>query len=191
MEKISAPIGAVPGTFKREINVPLMPRPDPSLVEISLDDEEKYLSCDQIKAINHMACSRRVASSGSDIPLLIVDDDELIRNALVSFCRDNGVRYEIARNGKEALDKIASSLTSDLSSSYQLVILDNHMPAVHGVEVAEVLNAHRININIAVHSSGLTEEDCQRFRAAGCQKFLNKPSVASELLETCKEAAIL
>lgn len=64
--------------------------------------------------------------------ILIVDDDDAIRALLVTVLRRRGYRLDMARNGLEAVEKLAAC-------SYELIILDLMMPRMNGYQVLEWL----------------------------------------------------
>lgn len=66
--------------------------------------------------------------------ILIVDDDDTIRALVVAVLRRRGYRLDTARNGVEALEKLATA-------RYSLIILDLMMPRMSGYEVLETLGA--------------------------------------------------
>ncbi len=66
--------------------------------------------------------------------VLVVDDDPAIRNMMVDILDFEGYAIQIARNGREALEKLRGD------ESY-LVFLDLMMPIVDGREVCRQLNA--------------------------------------------------
>lgn len=71
----------------------------------------------------------------ADTPtVLIVDDDPAIRKMLVEMLSLEGYPTETATNGREALDKLATS-------GPRLVLLDLLMPEVDGRGVMRELNA--------------------------------------------------
>jgi len=58
--------------------------------------------------------------------ILVVDDSAVIRRYLIKLLEGAGYEVEIAKNGQEALDKLAES-------SYSLVTLDIEMPVLDGI----------------------------------------------------------
>jgi len=66
--------------------------------------------------------------------ILIVDDDDAIRALLITVLRRRGFRLDSARNGLEALERLAAC-------TYSLVILDLMMPRMNGYDVLEHLGA--------------------------------------------------
>ena len=64
--------------------------------------------------------------------ILIVDDDDAIRALLSTVLRRRGLRADTARNGEEALQKLAGE-------RYAVMLLDLMMPKMSGYEVLERL----------------------------------------------------
>jgi two-component system response regulator PilR (NtrC family) len=62
--------------------------------------------------------------------ILIVDDEEIIRDSLTFILRKEGYDVEEARNGAQALEKV-------MSTSFDIVITDIEMPEMRGTELLE------------------------------------------------------
>lgn len=61
--------------------------------------------------------------------VLVVEDDELIRDSLLELLEQHGVAAEGAANGREALDQLAAATTLPA-----LIVLDLMMPVMDGRE---------------------------------------------------------
>jgi CheY-like chemotaxis protein len=69
--------------------------------------------------------------------VLVVDDDESVRQGLVDCLTGSAsVRVEVARDGAEALHRIARG-------SFDVVVLDVMMPHMSGIDFLDSLSAHR------------------------------------------------
>ena len=66
--------------------------------------------------------------------ILIVDDEQLVRESLGTFLRDREHKVDLASGGQEALDLAAKN-------GYHLVILDIRMPGKDGITVLKELKA--------------------------------------------------
>lgn len=66
--------------------------------------------------------------------VLIVDDEQDVRNILFTVLQQRGIQADCASNGREALDLIAQH-------PYVVVVLDLMMPEVDGFDVLETLRA--------------------------------------------------
>jgi DNA-binding response OmpR family regulator len=70
-----------------------------------------------------------------DRAALVVDDDAGVRLLVERILSANGFIVDIARDGAEALEKIATSV-------YDVIILDLMMPRVDGKDVVHYLRDH-------------------------------------------------
>ena len=68
--------------------------------------------------------------------VLVVDDSADVRFMLRVLLEDAGMHVEVAASGAEALDRLADP--SDLD----VVVLDQRMPGLTGIEVARLALAH-------------------------------------------------
>ena len=68
-------------------------------------------------------------SAGSNTPaptVLVIEDDDMVSDALVDIITDEGYRVATARNGREALDKLRWGLQP------AVILLDMQMPLMTG-----------------------------------------------------------
>jgi CheY-like chemotaxis protein len=108
--------------------------------------------------------------------VLIVDDDPAIRNMLVEVLSLEGYTTETAKNGREALDKLATS-------GPRVVLLDLLMPEVDGWGVMHELNANpaeRAKHKIILVSALPRLEQSKDLQADG---MLAKPFRVDQLME--------
>ena len=106
--------------------------------------------------------------------VLIVDDDEAVRRALVHALRRDGYGVAEAANGGAALDRTASG-------RYQAIVLDVLMPEPNGLEVCRILRQRGDETPILM----LTARDLVADRVAGldagADDYLAKPFALDEL----------
>ena len=69
--------------------------------------------------------------------ILVVDDDEAIREALADLLADKGYDVSLAANGKQALEICQSRPAPDL------ILLDLMMPVMDGADFIRVKDANR------------------------------------------------
>lgn len=89
--------------------------------------------------------------------ILVVDDDRAVRESLRRSLSFNGYSVELAQDGREALDLIASQRPPDA------VVLDVMMPRLDGLEVCRQLRSTGDDLPILV----LTARDSVSERVAG------------------------
>ena len=73
--------------------------------------------------------------------ILVVDDEDIIRESLSFILKKEGFLVEEAANGKEAYDKIKED-------PFDLVISDLEMPVMKGTELLEEIKKLDIKIEI-------------------------------------------
>jgi diguanylate cyclase (GGDEF)-like protein/PAS domain S-box-containing protein len=108
--------------------------------------------------------------------ILIVDDEERNRKLLEVLLRADGYRTEHAANAEEALIAIAQA-TPDL------ILLDVMMPGMNGYELAAILKADPVTLNVPIIMLTAQVDRSARLLGlkAGAEEFLTKPFEATEL----------
>ncbi len=103
--------------------------------------------------------------------VLVVDDDEAIRDVVAEVLRDEGYEVVCAENGVQALRELHKERHPDV------VLLDLMMPVMSGWEVLEQLQADRelSRIPVVVVSA---------MHAPGAREHLAKPIDLERLLAT-------
>lgn len=105
---------------------------------------------------------------------LVVDDDENGRVILSVMSKKLGMGYDIAENGREALELAKHS-------DYDIVYLDIQMPEINGIEVLAQMRdmpAHRHTPIVAVTAYALKGDE-EKFLASGFDGYIAKPVEAS------------
>jgi two-component system, NtrC family, sensor kinase len=102
--------------------------------------------------------------------LLVVDDSASNRNLLVRRLQRQGYAVEEARNGSEALDRVATE-------NFDLVLLDIMMPVMDGFEVLERMKQSRRMRTVPVVMISALDEINNVVRAIemGAEDYLLKP----------------
>jgi two-component system cell cycle sensor histidine kinase/response regulator CckA len=117
---------------------------------------------------------RRVRGTGQTI--LVVDDEEIVRNIAATALKDAGYSVLVATNGAGAF----AILTAN--SEVALVILDLTMPVMTGEKAIPLIKLSRPNVPIILSSGYSEAELSRRFSSAGISAFLQKPYTASAIL---------
>jgi CheY-like chemotaxis protein len=118
----------------------------------------------------------RCVARGTGQTILVVDDEEIVRNIAITALKDTGFSVLVATNGAEAL----AILTAN--SEVALVILDLTMPVMTGEKAIPLIKLSRPNVPIILSSGYSEAELSRRFNSAGISAFLQKPYTASAIL---------
>jgi CheY-like chemotaxis protein len=113
---------------------------------------------------------------GARRSLLVVDDQPTQRHLLAGMLLPLGFRIREAASGRECLESV-------LESRPDAVLLDLSMDDMDGWETARRIRAHGIaDLPIIIVSANAFENLADKIAAAGCQGFVDKPVIESELL---------
>ena len=107
--------------------------------------------------------------------LLLVEDNELNLDIAEVVLTQAGFKVETARNGKEALDIVASSEPG----YFDAVLMDIQMPVMGGYEATRAIraldNKELASIPILAMTANAFKEDEEAALAAGMQAHIAKP----------------
>jgi len=109
--------------------------------------------------------------------VLLVDDDELVREAVAHLLRSLGHHVDAVPGGREAMDLLKGGLAPDL------VVLDMNMPGLTGPQVLPMLLEARPGLQVIL-ASGHSHEDGPALAASHPGvTFLRKPFSLGEIRE--------
>ena len=109
--------------------------------------------------------------------ILVVDDEEVIRDSLTGFLMTEGHECRVAKNGLEALRLIEDEVP-------QVVFADVRMPFMGGLTLLDLINqlypSHSIHV-IIITGHANNEEEIQAVRD-GAAAIIQKPLSTDEIL---------
>lgn len=100
--------------------------------------------------------------------ILLVEDDTMISRMLGLRLRMQGHDIETADNGRIGMEKA-------LAGTYDLVLMDMHMPEMDGHEAVRRLREQGYRGKIAAVTASAMSQDSQKAIAAGCDHYISKP----------------
>lgn len=114
--------------------------------------------------------------------ILIVDDSITVREMLSMSLSKAGYRFEQARDGQEAWQKLRSGLPCDI------VFCDIEMPRMNGLELLQNIQEDPTlnHLPVAILSSRGAEKHQRIAAELGASAYLIKPYVDSDLLDSTK-----
>jgi CheY-like chemotaxis protein len=109
--------------------------------------------------------------------ILLVEDHKIVAQAVKETLEEEGWRVTLCYDGAVAVTRLASD------ASYHLVLCDNHLPNVDGLELVRYARQlhHRRWTPIIMFSASECRRDA---RLAGVNEFLWKPAGIGKIVET-------
>ena len=111
--------------------------------------------------------------------VLVVDDEDLLRDLLVQIIQNSGYQVEQAKDGEKAFEVYQSFHPN-------IVIMDIVMPNIDGINATEkILKYDPKAIIVALTSFSSTKGD--DIIRAGVKEVIGKPVKSAELIEVIKK----
>ena len=118
--------------------------------------------------------------------ILVVDDDQAVRDSLKRSLEYNGYEVSGAEDGVQALARLAATRPD-------AVIMDVMMPRLDGLETTRRIRSlddrGRAGVPIVAVTANAMRGDEERCRAAGMNAYLTKPIDGPSLLATVERMA--
>ncbi len=111
--------------------------------------------------------------------ILVVDDEEMIRNVIEEYLKNEGYSYIEATNGYEAIDKVK------FNSDIDLIIMDIMMPKLDGFSACKEIKKIK-DIPVIVLSARGEEYDKLLGFDVGIDDYVTKPFSPKELIARIK-----
>ena len=112
--------------------------------------------------------------------ILVVDDEMLIREVNAGILSRSGYQTETAEDGEAAWKALQTNC-------YDLLITDNNMPKVSGLELIKKLHAAQIALPVIMVSGTIPSEAWDREACPEIAATLPKPVTVKELVDTVKK----
>ncbi len=135
------------------------------------------------------AAKERVRDDSIDVSgmkVLLVEDNELNVEVALMLLEDAGVSADVAKNGKEAVEKFLASNEGD----YDLILMDVMMPVMNGYDATRAIREadHPMSksIPIIAQTANAFQEDIKKVKEAGMNAHISKPIEEENLLKVLK-----
>ena len=117
--------------------------------------------------------------------ILVVEDNDDLRQIFASIIRFSGYQILEARSGSEAIEKVAFAKPN-------LVLLDLGLPDMSGIDVARAIKKNRVTADIPIIACSAypSGEKMEEALHAGIVDYLQKP-IAAALIKAKIEKFIL
>jgi two-component system, OmpR family, phosphate regulon response regulator PhoB len=144
------------------------------------------LTADQAKAQNGLCIGR----------ILVVEDEELIRETITLALTEQGYDVVAAADGRAALDLLHQEARIDLrgktfasgeaNPEFDVIILDLMLPYVNGLDLCRIVRREGNNVPILMLSAKGGETDRVVGLEVGADDYLTKPFGIRELIARCR-----
>ncbi len=118
----------------------------------------------------------------SGMKILIAEDNFINQKYVSALLSNNGIKYNIAANGKEAVELFKSN-------TYDCILMDIQMPEMDGVEATQKIReieAGDSHIPIIALTASAFIEEKEKFLKEGMDDYISKPVDESKLLDSLK-----
>jgi len=104
-----------------------------------------------------------------EIKVLLVEDIKLNQLLMKIILEDFKFQYDIADNGKIAIEKLQTG-------TYDIILMDLQMPEMNGFEATEYIrNTMKSKIPIIALTADVTKVDVEKCKAIGMNDYVSKP----------------
>lgn len=123
----------------------------------------------------------------TDVCVLLAEDNDLNAEISMTFLEHNGIRTDLAKNGKEALEKFSSSRDHE----YTLILMDIQMPEMDGLQATRSIRSLNRQDASSVPIIGLSAnaftDDIAKARKSGMNGYLSKPVDMTKLFQMLRQ----
>jgi len=133
-----------------------------------------FPSTNHVLPVVHPRCNEEEKTTTRLI--LVVDDSPSNRKMAAKILKSEGYQVEEAHDGSEAVAMAKKK-------EFDLILMDNVMPIMNGVEAAREISRLCRNTQIVGLTGNCLEEDVQEFINAGAKEVLIKPCNRKNLIE--------
>jgi CheY-like chemotaxis protein len=106
--------------------------------------------------------------------VLVVDDDEVLRNELTEWLKREGYETEMATSGEEAIELVKRH-------DFDLVLSDLKIPGKNGIEVLKTVRDLRPNAHMVMITAYATIDTAVEAMKLGADDYIRKPFEMSQL----------
>ncbi len=141
-----------------------------------------YLPVEEDVSLKEILPSIRREISRAPAKVLVVEDEDMIRESIQEFLESRGCRVMACRNGTEAIALLESGYNPDVA------ILDLNMPGPSGVEVARLIRQRKLKTKIVIATGRVEPEQARSLTELDIAQVLVKPFSLEDLYATLCQA---
>ena len=117
---------------------------------------------------------------GNPTRILVVDDDEGIRNSLATILKDEGYTVDVAKNGSEAIEKSRVAF-------YNVALIDIRLPDMEGTEILTRMRDTVPKIRKIILTGYPSLQNAIEAVNRNADAYILKPVEVEKLLDTVRE----
>jgi DNA-binding response OmpR family regulator len=136
-----------------------------------------------VSPLNGKSGMGSVLGNGHQPTVLLVEDDELVRDAMTRILVREGYLVLTAACGHDAIGLLKTPL-----SPIDVVLLDVHLPDVNGTDLCARLREMHPNLPVVVCTGEADPEEAAELFRLGVHRYFCKPIAVEELLATVEAA---
>lgn len=102
------------------------------------------------------------------VNILVVDDEEGIRNSLSAYLKLEGYNVDTAGDGGEAIEKLQEQKRN-------IVLLDINMPVLDGLDALRIIKSRDFSIQVIMMTAFSTFEKTMKSLEYGASDYILKP----------------
>jgi len=118
---------------------------------------------------------------GEQIRILVVDDEESIRNLLKRFLEEEGYSVVTAADGEEALDEMSRQ-------GAEIALVDIRMPGMSGIELLGKLTTDWPDVCVIMATAILDTKTAVEAMKMGAYDYITKPFAPDEVVQKVHKA---
>ncbi|MEC4818485.1 MAG: response regulator transcription factor [Scytonema sp. PMC 1069.18] len=126
------------------------------------------------------------AEIGQRSRILVVEDEDLIREMLVLALEEEGYGVVTAADGRLAAEYLKNCEPNSGETPFDLVILDLMLPQINGLDICRLLRYQGNPVPILMLSAKGSETDRVLGLEVGADDYLTKPFSMRELVARCR-----
>ena len=117
---------------------------------------------------------------GNPTRILVVDDDEDVRNSLATILKDEGYMVDVAKNGSEAIEKSRAAF-------YNVALIDIRLPDMEGTEILTRMRDTVPKIRKIILTGYPSLQNAIEAVNRNADAYILKPVEVEKLLDTVRE----
>ncbi len=108
------------------------------------------------------------------VSILVVDDEEMMRNLLEKVLAREGYQIDTAGNGEEALEALKKH-------TYHIIISDMKMPKMNGLELLKIVKSEYPHIGVIIMTAYGDTYTVKDALLLGADEYITKPFKSHEI----------